>query len=228
MCKPPEDDVAKAIGKLHHAKVRLLQNLNWNMQFEEAWQAFNTAGDVRRTVAASPATNAAWVYEKAILDSQVVMITRCFDKLRGNALDSERMTFPVCLALLQSPGVLERLGDEAVAWNNGKGEANREAVNAHAARFIVGLTNLQAERDPDRLKALRDHRDENIAHELHRLEDRPKPQYRYLTEVGALARNLLEHLAMAAEGEVIFFRRGEARRSAEYLWAAVADAARRG
>ena len=69
-------DVGEVVARLRHANARIVQSVEWGRATAEVWVAFNKAGPVRQAVAASTASEAAAVYEKAALDAQIVKIGR--------------------------------------------------------------------------------------------------------------------------------------------------------
>lgn len=226
MGRPPEVppyEVQAVIDHLRHAKARILHCVEWARTTAEVWNAFNSAGETRKAVAASDASEAAYVYEKATLDAQIVMVTRVLDGTgHRHALHSNRLSLPVCRDLLALPGVEDQLAVEAAGWND-LGEASSQQVRDRLVRFRTGLDLLAAEL-PNRAAQLRDFRDENIAHELHFPEPRERPQYRYIGELLREVMDRTEDLAFVVQGEVIRWRHGEGEESAQALWHAVAAA----
>ncbi|WP_293908220.1 hypothetical protein [Phenylobacterium sp.] len=219
-----EFDLHAVVARLRHAKARIVQCVEWARATEEVWLAFNQAKDDRHAIAASPASEAARVYEKAALDAQIVMITRLLDPpSRYGALATNRMSLPVCRDLLALPGVADRCAEEAKGWNE-LGDASAGHVWERLERFRGRLNAIEEEADPNRAALLRDFRDENIAHELHFEEKRERPLFRHIRELLDEVMALTEDLAFVVEGDVIRWRRDETTASARALWRAVAEA----
>jgi hypothetical protein len=218
-----EIDILNVVEKLRHARARIVQCVEWARATEEVWRSLNE-GEQRRTVAASPASQAAFIYERATRDAQILMITRVFDRPSKNgALLTNRQSFPVCRDLLDLPGVTEWLIKDALTWPNGLAHLNSQHVQEHLVRFRERLTALEQEQNPNRQALLRAFRDENIAHELHFVDQRERPLYRHVTELLDEIKLLAEHLSFVVEGTVVRWDdTGLARRSGLALWAAVA------
>ncbi|UTP37890.1 hypothetical protein M9M90_11635 [Phenylobacterium sp. LH3H17] len=228
MARQPADeqvDIQAVVTRLRHAKNRILQTIEWARATEEVWRALNEAADNRRTVAESPASEAAWVFERATRDGQIVAITRVLDAPgRGNPDQTNRLSFPVCRTLLALPGVSAWFIEDAKTWNNDLGEANARQVGQRIERFLARLHALETEEGPNRARLIRAFRDENIAHELHFAVQRERPLYRHIREVLNEVMLLTEELSFIVEGQVIHWRRGEANRSASLVWESVAAA----
>lgn len=224
MAKPsaePVVDVDHTIARLRHAKARIVQCVEWARATEEAWRSLNQAGEVRRAIAASPTAEAAFIYERATRDAQIVMITRVLDPpSRGNAVTTDRMSLPVCRDLLRLPGVSEKLIAEARDWNE-LDEENCEQVRQRLDQFEARLQALHDEH-PNRARILRNFRDGNIAHELHFDVAPAPPLYRHIPELLEEVKRLTVDLSFIVEGDVIHWRQNETHQSAARLWEAVA------
>jgi len=220
----PAEDVVANIGRLRHAQARIVQCTEWARATEEVWRSFNQAGAVRQAVAASPASQAAKIYEHAARDAQIMMIARLFDKpARPGRRGGIRYSFPTCREWLSVPGVKETLIAEAFHWPNGQREKNCKHITESIERFLATLGEIEDEEEPNRLRLLRDFRDENIAHELGFDEPRDPPLYRHITELLQITMNLTRDLSFLADGIVIHWENTEfAQRSGEALWGAVA------
>jgi hypothetical protein len=213
-------DVLDVVARLRHAKARILQTTEWARSATEVWVAFNQA-ETWAIIAASPASRAASVYERAVLDMRIVMVTRLLDQPgRGGANGTNRISFPVCQGLLSLPGVLNQLAAEAADWRTPDPTGQR--VRERHRLFVDRLARIEGEVNPNRAKRLRDFRDENIAHELRFEELRARPEYRDITNLLAEVMALTSDLAFITEGEHVLWAEGEIERSTNALWAAVA------
>ena len=77
------------------------------MALHEAWSTMNGLGERRRTLARSPASPAAGVIQDALLRELVIVLVRVLDRPHGYVLQTDKVSFPVCLDLLERPGVLD-------------------------------------------------------------------------------------------------------------------------
>ncbi len=224
MARPPgvqPFDVDETIARMRHAKARIVQCVEWARATEEAWRSLGYGGDTRRAVAASPASEAAWIFERATRDAQILMITRVLDPpSRRDALATNRISLPVCSELLRLPGVSEQLIAEARNWNE-MGGVNCDQVRQRLVQFEARLTALRDEQ-PNRATLLRDFRNVNIAHELRLAPTPAQPLYRHIPEMLEEVKILAADLSFIVEGEVVRWRQDETLRSATLLWEAVA------
>jgi hypothetical protein len=155
-----------------------------------------------------------------------MMISRVFDAPgRGDILTQNRISFPVCMALLALPGALDVLLEESEGWNE-LGAENRNRLTARYQALLNGLAALDNEQ-PNRVQLVRGFRNENIAHEL-RFEVLPqRPQYDHINGLIDEASILAGHLALVTQGVAIHWEDGDLSRSVTWLWEAVAEAHRR-
>ncbi len=220
----PVFTVPDVIARLRHAKRRLVQAVAWARAVNEVWRTFNRY-EGRQDVADSHASQAASVYERTTLDAQIMMVARVFDSAgRGHIYAQNRMSFPVCRALMALPGVMGHLLDESEHWNE-LGVENRPRIQARYQEFLDTLAALENEQ-PNRLQLIRGFRDENIAHEL-RFDVLPqRPQYDHIHGIVDAASTLVALLSIVVNGEAIHWNDGDMTRSASWLWGAVANAER--
>lgn len=220
----PEYDVDTVVARLKHAAKRITQTVAEARACDATWRVLAYGGDVRKAVAASPAALAAYVYEKATRDNQIVMITRLLDQpSRRGAFNTNRLSFPVCRDLLALAGVIESLRAEARAWPSNEPERNAAIHEEEYQNFLTRLQSLESE-EPNRAARLRSFRDENIAHELHFAELPPRPVVRDLHDLIVEETRLIESLAMVVDGTNIVWDMQDHAGSAEALWKAVASA----
>lgn len=226
MARPPAHDPAAAVERLRHSTRRIMNAIRWARAVNAVWRTFNRHA-ARQEIADSPASPAAHVYERTTLDAQIMMISRVFDAPgRGHILTQNRMSFPVCRALMELPGVMEFLLHQADDWG-GPEVANRERLTARHQAFLDVVAALENE-EPNRVKLVRDFRDENIAHEL-RFDVLPqRPQYDHIHGLVDEASVLIGHLTLIVEGAAIHWQDGDVDGSVAWLWDAVAEAGRRG
>jgi hypothetical protein len=226
MARPPEHDPVVVVDRLRHSARRIMNAIRWARAVNTVWRTFNRH-ESRQEIADSPASPSAHVYERTTLDAQIMMISRVFDGPgRGYILRQNRMSFPVCRALIELPGVTEFLLDQPEEWDALEVE-NRERLIASHRAFLDILTALDNE-EPNRIALVRGFRDENIAHEL-RFDVLPqRPQYDHIHGLIDEASVLIGHLMLILEGAVIHWQDGGIDRSVTWLWSAVAEANRQG
>lgn len=189
----------------------------------EVWHFFNGNQDVRQAVAASPASTAALVYEDASLREQIVIMVRLLDTA-GDALKSDKISYPIVRDLISLPGISEHFIDQARGWKNGNSpDENEKHLKEQIECFRSRLSKLELE-EPNRARILRNYRDENIAHELFIAESRPKPLFKYIWDLLPEIVALTEDVKMIAEGANVVWPRDQATQSASALWSAVAAA----
>jgi hypothetical protein len=199
--------------------------VRWARAVNAVWRTFNRH-EARQDISDSPASPAAHVYERSTLDAQIMMISRVFDVPgRGHILTQNRMSFPVCRALMEQPGVMEFLLNQSEDWNE-LGVENRVRLTARHQAFIDVLTALENE-EPNRVTLVRGFRDENIAHEL-RFDVLPqRPQFDHIHGLVDEASVLVGHLMLIVEGANIHWQDGDMDNSVTWLWDAVAHASQR-
>lgn len=220
----PPPDPAEALDCLRHSTRRIMEAVRWTRAVNSVWRTFNRH-EGRQEVAASGASVAAHVYERATLDAQIMMVSRVFDAPgRGHILTQNRMSFPVCRILMAEPGVMEFLLDESEEWNE-LGLENRDRLAERHQAFVDTLTALENE-EPNRVGLIRGFRDENIAHELRFDILPPRPQYDHIHGLIDEASVLLSHLMLIVHGTAIHWDDAEVDVSTTWLWDAVAEASR--
>ena len=194
----------------------------WVRASDEAFRALNELGEHRQRVAASPASAAARLFEKATLDLQLVGIARMFDPSGGNAFQTDRISLPICRELMARPGVMDILRADARRWPHGNPDQNIGDLDRRYDAFVQRLDRLDNE-EPNRIAVLRAFRHENIAHEL-RLEPLPqRPLYRQVWEMVEELRDLVTDFSFVIDGINVFWPVGDISRSSGYLWTAVAE-----
>lgn len=218
----PVFDIDEVVARLKHAAKRMLRTVEEARASDEIWRVLAFGGDTRKAVAASPASNAALIYERATRDTQIVMITRLLDPPgRSGALKTNRISFPVGRELLALPGVLDKLIEEAKAWPAHEPHENVATSMDRLARFHDRLKALEDE-DPNRARRLRDFRDENIAHELKFDVLPPRPVVRDLHDMVVEEMRLVEDFSFVVDGTNIAWSEDSYTNSAKALWDAVA------
>jgi|GEM_PF-2279884 len=215
------DNINEDIKFLKHATWRIYQAVRWATASNQVWQTLNQHPN-RQEIANSPASEAAAVYEKTLLDAQIMMVARVFDKPgQGNVRTQNRMSFLVCDHLLKSPDVLDTIRKHR--W-----ECDAETQDRLNERYYQFCNNLQTLEDenPNRIKLIRDFRDENIAHEL-KFDSLPhRPQYSHIHGLIYEARVLISHLQFIVHGDEIIWEELNVEQSAAWLWNAVAESSR--
>lgn len=224
MARPTAPDPVAAVDRLRHSTRRIMNAIRWARAVNSVWRTFNRH-EARQEIADSPASPAAHVYERTTLDAQIMMISRVFDAPgRGHILAQNRMSFPVCRALMELPGVMDFLLNQSEQWNELEAENRARLATRHQA-FLDVLTALENE-EPNRVGLVRGFRDENIAHEL-RFDVLPqRPQYDHIHGLIDEASVLIGHLMLVVEGAAIRWQDGDVDASVTWLWNAVAEASR--
>ena len=216
----PTYDVEVVIDRLRHCQRRITHAVALARAGNEVWRTFNRLAD-RQVVADSPASQAAFVYERSTLDAQILMVSRVFDVPgRGHVMSQNRMSFPVCRALLLLPGVEDAL----LKWaeeTHPDGPQYRDRIADRQRTFLGRLKTLETE-EPNRIALIRAFRDENIAHELRFDVLPPRPRYDHVHSLIVEASALCELFATAVSGEIIQWQDATLGDSARWLWNAVA------
>ena len=223
MGRPPavELTVEELVGRVRHATLRIIQTTKWALAAKETWLAFRDA-HYAREMAGTQVEDAAIVYESTTKEAVIVRVCRALDEPgRYAAVSTNRMSHPVCRQLIEWPGVLDRLAEIAVTWNE-RGPDNEAVVRDRFAGYCTRLDALREEQ-PNRCKLVRDFRDENIAHEL-RFDPLPeRPRYTQVWGLLDEVRELTDDLALIVLGQSLFWQPGQFSRSATMLWDAVQD-----
>jgi hypothetical protein len=181
----------------------------------------NGLGEGRIAIAQSESGVAAGLLEHASLHIQIAIVVRLFDVPGRRKGRTDRLSFPVAAELLDLPGVMEALIEDARGWPVGEAQANENQVRRQVEEFKDGLQRLLHEQ-PNRLEVLRRFRDVNIAHELTPIAGEPRPQYGHLTALTEEILALAKLLQNVVSGSVVFWQRGHVTGSALALWRSVA------
>ena len=213
-------EVEAALAVLTHCSRRLMFAVEEALHLWEVWSTFNRAAELRQAIAGSQAELAAAVYEKASLDTLVMVVIRLLEGPGKN-----RRNFQVFQKHLRLPGVADALiknaaNAMAVLWDDAKPEEASTTVQDRIVAFHARLDRLK---EGGRLEVLGQHRNTNLGHEL--VPDPSEPTLTY-DQLGELVNEIL---VLAEDMEAIVssglpLRRGEASKSAAALWKAVAAA----
>lgn len=219
------DAVSAALSRLEDYRRRIVAAAEQALSLWEVWAAFNEAKERRQIIEYSPASIAAVVYERASLNSLVMVVVRLLDHPQR-----DRITFSKVQEQMRIPGVSEALIAAApsslhilIAQDVITPEQASTKIAARITDFHARLERLAAEQ-PNRTKLLRDYRHANLAHELWANKARIMPTYDQLKTM------VFEILALAEDVQAIVtgsplqepLTRGEASESALELWRAVA------
>lgn len=161
------DAVNAALSRLEDHRRRIVAAAEQALSLWEVWAAFNDAKELRRIIENSPASIAAVVYERASLNSLVMIVVRLLDHPQR-----DRITFSKVQEQMRIPGVSEALIAAApsslhtiIAQDVITQEQASTKIAARITDFHARLERLAAEQ-PNRREMLRDYRNANLGHEL--------------------------------------------------------------
>lgn len=218
------DAVNAALSRLEDHRRRIVAAAEQALSLWEVWAAFNDAKELRRIIENSPASIAAVVYERASLNSLVMIVVRLLDHPQR-----DRITFSKVQEQMRIPGVSEALIAAApsslhtiIAQDVITQEQASTKIAARITDFHARLERLAAEQ-PNRREMLRDYRNANLGHELWADKAKVMPTH------GQIKTMVFEILALAEDVEAIVtgsplqepLTRGEGSKSALELWQAV-------
>lgn len=197
----------------------------------DIWQSYNAQNGPahdHKIGNFSEARPFSWLMQSALHET-IIVITRAFDSSgKFGAARSNRVSFPVMLELLKQPGVRDEIIARAEQWlDSSNPPHHRKIVNEAIAEFEDILSRLATEM-PNRLRRLRDYRDDFLAHNLVHDAEREKPIFQDVS-------GLLEEMVALTERSILAFSghelawealRAAVRDGAEELWSAVRSAAR--
>jgi hypothetical protein len=212
-------DGVEIVEKLHASAKRLAANSLQALTLYEAWSALNVDSAEREVLVRSLVTKSIGVMWQATQDSLVLCLMRALD---GPRRDSElhttnRVSFVVFRNLMDEPGVLEILVDDARSKFTGeRADAAGQAVSDAADRIRARLDGLMAE-EPNRARRLRDVRNRYLAHHLELAKPVDPPIYEnFRTMVDELLA-LAEDAYRVLQPTLIEWPRGEVRAQTERL-----------
>lgn len=149
-----------------------------------------------------------------------MIIVRSFDRAR-DPLETDRVSFPIALALVDLPGVQDVLELRARNWFADGWLADKNADGCLAALRLMraSLTRLSSE-EPNRQQRQRDFRDEFLAHNLDFQIERARP---VIADIGGMLDELTQlsdYAELAFNGASTDWEPFEedTRRRADQLW----------
>ncbi|SHJ68649.1 hypothetical protein SAMN02745194_03118 [Roseomonas rosea] len=184
---------------------------------EQLFAVFSTLNDtrcIRIEVGRSGAAGAAEVMQRALLREVVSGIARLFDPAKR-----DRVTFHTALRDLKRPEIPVLLAERLALEQVLHGSLPVADIQRLAAQLGESLDRLMS--DP-RLEALREFRHQHLAHNLV-LEPRAQLRFGYVQELLAESIRLAGIVGMAVHSAAHPEPAGRPRRSAMYLWKAVAQ-----
>lgn len=183
------------------------------------WQTFNSSDNpLRRPMMENPAAHAINAMSAAVLNEVILLLVASTDRRGRFSLEqTNKVSFPIALELLSIPGVM----DEVFRRSN-----NTEINCASFERYRAAIERLHSEQ-PNRLRLLRNYRDEFLAHHLDFPAGRPPPIVNDITTM------LAELSAIAADLELTLYARRVVweerviamRTSAQTAWTLIAQSA---
>ncbi|MAM39557.1 hypothetical protein [Sphingobium sp. UBA5915] len=188
------------------------------------WQSYNDQNNPLRDQALIGNEGASAINRLAnsALYETIMIVTRAFDASgRGGALRSDRASFKVLAELAQLHGVRDEVARRASAWFEDGWNADENARAALGAldQIDAALLRLDAE-EPNRIRLMRNFRDQYLAHNLVFDIERERPIFGHITSMLEEMTLLVEASELALSGASIFWDMLDenARLSAEELW----------
>lgn len=229
MCPPTPDVIADRLAT-YSTRLRT-GSLTRAKALWSVWQSYNDAQNPLRDDRLPHHQGSATLnlMASAVLHETIMIVVRAFDRpgQRG-PFRTDKVSFPVLLALVEQTGVYEELEQRARSWlpDEWQGDENARACLQAVNEIAATLTRLDAEQ-PNRQRRLRDFRDEFLAHNLQFDARRDAPIFHDITTLLDELTQLSDAAELAFNGNSVHWDvlNGDMQRSAASLWAAIREGA---
>ena len=230
MCPPTPDVIADRLAT-YSTRLRT-GSLTRAKALWSVWQSYNDAHNPLRDDRLPRHQGSATLnlMASAVLHETIMIVVRAFDRAgQRGPFRTDKVSFPVLLALVEQAGVREELEQRARIWlpDGWQGDENARACLQAIDAIAAILARLDAEQ-PNRQRRLRDFRDEFLAHNLQFDFRRDAPIFNDVTTLIDELTQLSDAAELAFNGNAVHWDvlNGDMQQSAASLWAAIRVGAR--